>query len=111
MKAGRMAIKMWHSLTAGGCFIVGLGAVDPANAHPRTVPTAQLQRLSADLMRSHTQDFFKLGRIKLEREVQIINQPRSQLDVDVLIINPSIQLQPDLSPLEMPLRPSPPTTR
>lgn len=107
-------MKIW-SLAAGGFVIIsitGLVAVDAANAHPRMVPTAELQKLSTDLMRSNTQDFFSLGRIKLEREVQTIYESRSQLDTGVLIIDPSIQRQPDLSHLEMPLRPlKPPHSR
>ncbi len=89
--------------------IVGLLAgLDVAEAYPRGVPTAQLQRISADLMRSHSQDFFRVGRIQLEREVEMIDQPRSPFNSEVLIINPNIQPQPDLSPLEIPLRLSPP---
>ncbi len=105
-----MAMKMWNSITASGCVIVGLlaGLVDVAEAYPRGVLTAQLQRISADLMRSQPQGFFRVGRIQLEREVEMIDQPRSHLNIDVLIINPNIQPQPDLSPLEIPLRPSPP---
>ncbi|MEX0270505.1 hypothetical protein AB3R30_15280 [Leptolyngbyaceae cyanobacterium UHCC 1019] len=97
-----MAIKMWKRLTASGLVMMGLVAADAANAHPRLVPVAQLRRLSADLMRSDRQDFFKVGRMKLERDVETINQPRSRFDTDVLIIDSSIQLQPDLSPLETP---------
>ncbi|MBM0741489.1 hypothetical protein JOY44_07650 [Phormidium sp. CLA17] len=102
MKGGLVAMKMWNSLTAIGFVITGLVAVNAANAAPRIGSTSQLQRLSVDLVRSDTQDFFKLGRMKLEREIQTIYEQRSQLDTGVLIIDPSIQPQPDLSPLETP---------
>lgn len=97
-----MAIKMWKSLTASGLVIVGFVATDAAKAHPRLGSRVQLQRLSADLMRSDRQDFFRVGRMKLERGVETINQPQSQFDTGVLVIDSSNQLQPDLSPLETP---------
>ncbi len=88
-----------------------LAGLDVAEAYPSRVQTTPLQRLSADLMRSHPQDFFRAGQMKLEREVETIDEARSRLNSEVLLINPSIQPQPDLSPLEIPLSPSPPPTQ
>lgn len=98
-----MAMKMWNSLTASGLVVVGLAVgLEAANADPRGLPPEQLQRISADLTRSHPQNFFRVGRIQLEREVEMIDEPRSHLNIDLLIIDPSIPLQPDLLPLETP---------
>ncbi|PZV07668.1 MAG: hypothetical protein DCF22_21675 [Leptolyngbya sp.] len=103
-------MKMWKNLTASGLVVAGLAVgLEAANAYPRGVSPAQLQRISADLMRSDTQDFFRVGRIQLEREVKTIYDQQSRFNIDLLTIDPSIQLQPDLSPLEksnlQPLKP------
>jgi hypothetical protein len=100
-----------NHLAVGSCIVAGwVFGLETASAHPPVFPTAAFQRrISADLIRSDTQDFFRLGRIKLEREIQAIGERRSPGDADLLIIGPRLRLQPDLSPLEMPtLDPSKP---
>ncbi len=74
-----------------------------ANPQPRLMPS-DLQRLSRDLIPSSSEDFFRAGQVKLEREVQRLTEPRS-LSEKVLIINPSIQKQQEAIPTETPKKP------
>lgn len=57
----------------------------------------QINRINRDLTRSPAEDFFREGRLKLEREIQLARK-QQQLTKDVLKVNPDSQIPEEFTP-------------
>lgn len=84
--------------------IIGWAAlVSEAIAHPRAaiVPAhLPVNRISRDLTRSPSEDFFQQGQVRLEREIQQLAKNRELLTEDLLQVSPDGRLAPEM--LEQP---------
>lgn len=79
--------------------MTGLMSIPPgAIAQPRTttIPAnLPVNRISRDLTRSPSEDFFRQGQIQLEQEIQQLTRNRELLTKDVLKVSPDERSFPD----------------
>jgi hypothetical protein len=83
-------MKAYH-WTASAMWVLTLLLGSAAQAEPLTgLSSAQLQRLSRDLVPSSAEDFFKKGRSQFDRELELLRRP-SELPDRVLKVDPQTQ--------------------
>lgn len=58
-----------------------------AGPEPPALSAAQAQRFSRDLVQTDSQDFFRQGKKRIEREVQILQRRRQPANTPLLNIN------------------------
>lgn len=100
------AMAMLPVLSAG-VTIIPLGnsaAIAQSAPNPPRLNSSQLQSISRDLFRFDSQDFFRQGQVKLEKEIEQLTQRRQLLSEGILKVDPDLKLQQDLQQLEQPDR-------
>jgi tripartite-type tricarboxylate transporter receptor subunit TctC len=83
----------------------GVVVVQPmaqAQALPAGLSRADVQRLSRDLTRFNSQDFFERGRDQLEREIRNLEQQKLTAAKDLLRVQEQLPLPQELPPAEVP---------
>ncbi len=72
-----------------------------AQTHPSIrLSPSQMQRISNDLVRSSSRDFFERGQKQLENEIETLNRRQQFLNEGVLKISRDLQIQQDTYPFE-----------
>lgn len=90
-----VALALLPALSAGAA------VAQPSPNIPR-LNSSQLQSISRDLFRSSSEDFFRQGQVKLEKEIDQLTRQRQLLSEGILRVDPNLKLQQDLQQLEQP---------
>lgn len=83
-----------------GLFVIAswlnIASMAIAQSRPVAIPSnVPANRISRDLVRSPSEDFFRQGQIQLEREIQQLAKSRELLTKDVLKVSPDERSFPE----------------
>lgn len=90
------------TLAIAGSLTVANTAIARPNGAITPLSNLQLNRLSRDLTPSAADEFFRQGRLKLERELRLLAEQRKLTDEDLLQVAPDSRQLPDTWPTPEP---------